>query len=272
MAEYEFIKLESQGGVATLTLNRPEKRNAISDALRSELIDALERVAQDRAIRALVLTGAGAGFCAGGDVAGMRDRMQAPAGEVAFNGWSRQQRVHHAVDLLFRMPKPTIAAVNGAAAGLGADTALSCDFVMASEAASFTWSYIARGLIPDGGGMYFLPRRVGLPRAKELIYSGRKVAADEALRLGIADRLAPADELLARARAWAAELAGGSPTALALSKSILDQSFELSAAQVFAMGSQAQGICYTSGEHRAAVGAFLEKTAQARRGRKGGGS
>ena len=88
--------------------------------------------------------------------------MNAPPGEVAFNGWSRQQRVHHTQSLLHTMPKPIIAAVNGAASGLGADTALACDFIIASERASFTWSYINRGIIPDGGGMYFLPRRVGL--------------------------------------------------------------------------------------------------------------
>ena len=209
--------------------------------------------------------GAGKGFCVGGDIAGMRRRMQAPAGDVAFNGWARQQRVHHAVSLLYHMPKPTIAAVNGAAAGLGADTALSCDFIVASEQATFTWSYIARGLIPDGGGMYFLPRRVGLARAKELIYSGRKVAAEEAFALGIADRLAPAGQELDAAQRWAAELARGSATALALSTSNLDQSSELSAGQVFAMGSQAQGICYTSTEHRDSVAAFL---AQAGRGRE----
>ncbi len=270
MADYEFIRLQTRDGVATLTLNRPDKRNAISDAMRSELIQALEHVAQDRAIRALVLTGEAKGFCAGGDIAGMQRRMDAPAGEVGFNGWSRQQRVHHAQGLLFNMPKPTIAAVNGAAAGLGADTALSCDFIVASESASFTWSYIARGLIPDGGGMYFLPRRVGLARAKELIYSGRKVAAQEALQLGIADRLVPAGTEVEAAQAWAAELSQGSATALALGKSILDQTFELTADQVFAMGSQAQGICYTSAEHRDAVAAFLKKMAQAQAARAQG--
>ena len=270
MADYEFIRLQTRDGVATLTLNRPDKRNAISDAMRSELIQALEHVEQDRAIRELVLTGEGKGFCAGGDIAGMQRRMDAPAGEVGFNGWSRQQRVHHAQGLLFNMPKPTIAAVNGAAAGLGADTALSCDFIVASESASFTWSYIARGLIPDGGGMYFLPRRVGLARAKELIYSGRKVAAQEAQQLGIADRLVPAGTEVEAAQAWAAELSQGSATALALGKSILDQTFELTADQVFAMGSQAQGICYTSAEHRDAVAAFLKKMAQAQAARAQG--
>lgn len=259
---YSLIDFKVERGIATLTFNRPDKRNAISDDMRSEFIDALELVAADKAIRALVLTGAGKGFCAGGDIAGMEKRMNAPTGEVAFNGWHRQQRVHHTQSLLHTMPKPVIAAVNGAASGLGADTALACDFVIASEWASFTWSYIHRGIIPDGGGMYFLPRRVGLVRAKELIFSGRRVDVDEALSLGIVDRKTSADSLVADAQAWAAELSKGSATALALAKTILNQSFESPAQQVFAQGSQAQGICYTSTEHRESVMAFLAKSAK----------
>ena len=224
------VRSEVSEGIAYLTLNRPEKRNAMSDDMRSEFIAALERISADKAIRALVLTGAGKAFCAGGDIAGMERRMNAPSGEVGFNGWHRQQRVHHTQSLLHTMPKPVIAAVNGAASGLGADTALACDFIIASERASFTWSYINRGIVPDGGGMYFLPRRVGLPKAKELIFTGRKVDIDEAL---------------------------------ALTKTILNQSFELSSHDVFAQGSQAQGICYTSTEHRESVLAFLAKSAPA---------
>ena len=219
------VLLDIQSGIATLTLNRPDKRNAMNDEMRNDLVEALDRCAADREISALVLTGAGKGFCAGGDIAGMERRMQAPPGEIGFNGWHRMQRVHHAQALLYTMPKPTIAAVNGAAAGLGADTALACDFVLAGPHASFTWSYILRGLIPDGGGMYFLPRRVGLPKAKDLIFTGRRVDVDEALALG---------------------------------KSIIDQSFALPAEQVFAQGSQAQGICYTTQAHRDAVLAFLD--------------
>lgn len=258
---YSLIALQVTDAVATLTLNRPDKRNAMSDDMRSEFIDALERVAADKSIKALVLTGAGKGFCAGGDISGMQKRMNAPAGEVGFNGWHRQQRVHHTQALLHTMPKPVIAAVNGAASGLGADTAMACDFIMASEWASFTWSYIHRGIIPDGGGMYFLPRRVGLSKAKELIFTGRQVKVDEALALGIVDRKTSADTLLADAQAWAAELSSASSTALALTKTILNQSFELSSHDIFAQGSQAQGICYTSSEHRASVQAFLAKTA-----------
>lgn len=257
-----LVILELRDAVATITLNRPDKRNAMSDDMRTAFIEVLEQVAADTSVRAVVLTGAGKGFCAGGDISGMQKRMNAPAGEVGFNGWRRQQRVHHAQALLHTLPKPVIAAVNGAASGLGADTALACDFVIASEWASFTWSYMLRGIIPDGGGMYFLPRRVGLAKAKELIFTGRPVKAEEALRLGIVDRQTSADRLLAEAQAWAVELGGASPTALALTKTILNQSFERSAHDVFAQGSQAQGICYTSSEHRAAVEAFLAKTAQ----------
>ncbi len=255
--DHSLIELQVHSGIATLTLNRPDKRNAMSDAMRTEFIDALESVTADKAIRALVLTGAGKAFCAGGDIAGMQKRMNAPAGEVGFNGWHRQQRVHHTQSLLHTCPKPVIAAVNGAASGLGADTALACDFIIASEWASFTWSYILRGIVPDGGGMYFLPRRVGLSMAKQLIFTGRKVPVDEALALGIVDRKTASETLLADAQAWAMELSRASPTALALTKTILNQSYELRAHDVFAQGSQAQGICYTSSEHRAAVEAFL---------------
>jgi Enoyl-CoA hydratase/carnithine racemase len=255
------VLLDVTDGIGTLTLNRPHVRNAIDDAMRTELLQALDRVARDPAIRALVVTGAGSAFCAGGDIKGMKARLQAPQGEIAFNGWSRQQRTHQAVGALFHLPKPTIAAVNGAAAGLGCDMALSCDFIVASDAAHFSMTYIHRGLIPDGGGLYFLPRRIGLARAKELIYSGRRVHAPEALQLGMIDRLSSPDALLADARQWASELSQGSPAALALAKTMLNQTFELSAEQSFAMSSQAQAICYTSTQHRESVAAFLAKTA-----------
>jgi enoyl-CoA hydratase/carnithine racemase len=260
--EYKLINMEVQSAIATITFNRPEKRNAMSDDLRSEFIHALEHVTADKGIRALVLTGAGKGFCAGGDIAGMERRMSAPTGEIAFNGWHRQQRVHHTQTLLHTMPKPTIAAVNGAASGLGADTALACDFLIGSEYANFSWSYINRGIIPDGGGMYFLPRRVGLSMAKQLIFTGRKVDAEEALSLGILDRKTSGTELLADAQEWAMELSKGSATALALGKTILNQTYEMSANQVFAQGSQAQGICYTSTEHRTAVLDFLANSSK----------
>ncbi len=260
----DAILLQADGPVAVLTLNRPAARNAIDDDMRAELMAALDHVARTDSIKALVLTGAGKGFCAGGDVKSMQARLAVPQGEVALNGWRRQQRTHHAVAMLHALPKPTIAAVNGAATGLGCDIALCCDFIIASDAARFAMTYILRGLIPDGGGMYFLPRRVGLSRAKELIFSGRTVEPEEALRLGMIDRITAAETLLDDATSWAGELGRGAPAALALSKNILDQSFELSVEQVFAMGSQAQAICYSSREHQESVAAFLEGVAQRR--------
>lgn len=245
-------------GIATVTLNRPDKRNAIDDATRVLLIDILERLNLQEEVRAIVLTGAGSAFCAGGDIAGMKARLDAPIGQVGINGWKRQKSTHRAISTMNNIDKPTIAAVNGPASGLGCDLALACDFVMVSAEASFAMAYRKRGLIPDGGGLYFLPRRVGLPRAKELIYSARTVAADEALAIGLADRQA-AGPLLEEARAWAGELTRGSMIAMALSKSILNRALDLPAEQIFALGSEAQSICYASDEHRDAVRAFLDK-------------
>jgi enoyl-CoA hydratase/carnithine racemase len=254
------IRLDIADGIAVLTLDRPEVRNAIDDAMRGEMIAALERVGADPQLRALVVTGAGAAFCSGGDVRGMRQRLAAPPERIAMNGWRRQQAIHRAMSLLHLLPKPTIAAVNGAAAGLGCDVALACDLILASPAARFTMSFIARGLVPDGGGMYFLPRRVGLARAKELVFSGRTVAAEEALAIGLADRVAPAETLLDDALAWARELSSGSASALALAKGLLDRSLESTFEQVLSAGSQAQAICYTTEEHRASVEAFLARS------------
>ncbi len=256
----ETVELQVDGPVATLFLNRPEVRNAIDDDMRAVMISMIERVAQDNAIKALVISGRGKGFCAGGDVKSMKQRLGVPPGDIAFNGWRRQQRTHHLVAALHDLPKPTIAAVNGAATGLGCDLALACDFIVSSEEASLAMTYVLRGLIPDGGGMYFLPRRVGLSRAKELIFSGRRVLPPEALAIGMVDRISPHETLLADAVAWATELSQGSPAALALAKSVMNQTFETTAEQVYGMGSQAQAICYSTREHQDLVTAFLDKS------------
>jgi enoyl-CoA hydratase/carnithine racemase len=258
MTMANLVEFSVSDSVAVLALNRPEVRNAINDAMRGELLAAIERAAGDDTITALVLTGNGKSFCSGGDVSGMRERLKAPTGKVAFNGWRRQKQIHRAVGALHGFPKPTIAAVNGAAAGLGCDLALACDFIVAAEDAAFTMSFVKRGLVSDGGGMYFLPRRIGLPRAKELIFTGRSVDAKEALAIGLADRLSA--NLVADAVTWARELGGGSPASIALAKAILDRTFESTEEQVFALGREAQAICYTTEEHRASVEAFLDKT------------
>jgi enoyl-CoA hydratase/carnithine racemase len=257
-----LVELAIEDTVAVVTLNRPEVRNAINDALRAEFVSTLEKVAADPSIRAMVLTGSGKGFCAGGDISGMKERLNAPAGQVAFNGWRRQGQTHKSVALLHGLPKITIAAVNGAAAGLGCDMALACDFIVASEHAAFTMSFVKRGLVSDGGGMYFLPRRIGLPKAKEMIFTGRIVAAKEALAIGLADRVTTAERLVADAAAWARELSQGSQASIAFSKAILDRTFESAEEQVFALGREAQAVCYTSSEHRDSVTAFLDKSSR----------
>src|SRR6266540_1286546 len=155
MSDPDSIEQRIDGTVATVTLNRPAVRNAIDDAMRATLIATFDRLAADDAVRAVVLTGKGVAFCAGGDISGMKQRLSAPAGQVAFNGWRRQKRTHQAIATLHGLGKPTVAAVNGAAAGLGCDIAMCCDFIIASEAASFAMSFIRRGLVPDGGSLYF---------------------------------------------------------------------------------------------------------------------
>jgi enoyl-CoA hydratase/carnithine racemase len=254
------VELAIEDKVAIVTLNRPEVRNAINDALRTEFVAVLEKVATDQDVCAVVLTGKGKAFCAGGDISGMKERLKAPVGQVGFNGWRRQGQVHKSVALLHGMPKPVIAAVNGAAAGLGCDMALACDFILASEQAVFTMSFVKRGLVSDGGGMYFLPRRIGLPRAKELIFTGRTVDAKEAVGIGLADRVSSPDKLLADAVTWGRELSQASRVSIAFSKAILDRTFESTEEQIFALGREAQAVCYTTDEHRDSVIAFLDKT------------
>ena len=246
--------------VAVLTLNRPDARNAVNDTLRDALVAALDAAAGDPVVRAIVLTGAGPAFSAGGDIAGMKARLAEPLNDVAAKGWLHQRRnTHRLVTRLATLEKPVIAAVNGAAAGLGADLALACDAIVAGRAARFLYSYVLRGLIPDGGGMHFLPRRVGPAKARELVFTGRTVRAEEALAIGLVDRLVDDGVLLDTAIALAREYGAGSATAIGLAKSIMNNSFEMSLNDVLAAGAVAQGICYASAEHRAAVRAFLEK-------------
>mgnify|MGYP002628968797 CR=1 FL=1 len=255
----EFIETEVRGVTAIIRLNRPEVRNAINDQMRSELIAAFEWADRTSEVRAIILTGAGKGFCSGGDISGMRERLNAPQGDVAFNGWKRQKQTHRGVAVIHGCTKPVIAAMNGAAFGLGLDMAMACDFIVAVEGAKMSMSFLKRGLVSDGGGMYFLPRRVGLSRAKELILSGRVVLADEALSIGMVDRVTSADALIDSCVDWAKVLTQGSPAAVALTKAILDKTFESSDEEIFALGRQAQAICYTTKEHRALVEAFLDK-------------
>ncbi|MCX6502939.1 MAG: enoyl-CoA hydratase-related protein [Microbacterium sp.] len=248
-----------QGTTAILTLNRPAARNAIDDRMRAAIRAALQQVSGDDDVRTIVLTGAGSAFCAGGDIKAMRDRLAARPGRVAFDGWQRQRGTADLVSTLHDSDRITIAAVNGAAVGLGLDLALACDFVVAAPQAVFASSFVKRGLVPDGGSLYFLPRRVGLQLTKELIYSGRTVDAQEAARVGLVDRLATDGALIEETLEYADLFAGHSQAAIALMKSIVSRTFETPLDRIAALGGEAQAIAYTTDEHHAAIEAFLAR-------------
>jgi enoyl-CoA hydratase/carnithine racemase len=253
------VLCERRGPVAALTINRPETRNALDDATRETLRAEIEGLSADEEVRVIVLTGAGTAFSAGGDIKGMQARLEQPAGRVAFGGWRRQHRTAAFITALAKADQVTIAAVNGPAMGLGMDIALACDFIVAAPEAKFGASFVKRGLIPDGGSLYFLPRRVGLQMAKELIFSGRTVDAAEALRIGLADRLAAPGALLEEALAFAAQFTENSRSAIALMKSIVSATFESPFEVVAAQGRSAQAMSYTTDEHRASVERFLRR-------------
>jgi 2-(1,2-epoxy-1,2-dihydrophenyl)acetyl-CoA isomerase len=253
-----LILREVTGPVAVLTLNRPKARNALDDGMRETLHAELEALAADEDVRVIVLTGSGTAFCAGGDIKSMRQRLEQPPGQVAVRGWRRQQQTAAFIATLANIGQVTIAAVNGPAMGLGMDIALACDFIIASPEAQFAASFVKRGLIPDGGGLYFLPRRIGLQLTKELVYSGRTVGAEEALRIHLADRLAESGDLLAETRAFAAQFTENSRSAIALMKSIVARTFETPFELISAQGRAAQAISYTTDDHRTAVEQFLK--------------
>lgn len=256
---YECIDLRVDDGVAFLFLNRPSKHNALNDQIRHELLNALESISNDEGIYAVILSGNGASFCAGGDIEAMAKRLEIPAGKIAIKGWKRHQEIQRMITLIHNMPKPMIAAVNGSAFGLGADLALACDFIIASENALFCWSYIDRAVIPDGGGMYFLPRRVGMSLAKDLIFSGRRIKSKEAMTIGVIDRCSDPGDLLEHAEQWAKTFKDTAKPAFMLSKRIVNKSLESSLEDIFAQSNMALGICFSSVEHRTSVENFLNK-------------
>jgi enoyl-CoA hydratase/carnithine racemase len=262
-AAFETVDLRVEDRIGILSLNRPKARNAVDDRMRAELRDVVDRIAADASIRGLVLTGSGDAFCSGGDIRGMQERLDqgARAGEL---GWRRQREFHETLLKLFSLDRPTVAAVNGPAFGLGLDLALTCDLVYLADTAIVAANFVKRGLVPDGGGMFHLPRRVGVAKAKELVFSGRNVNAAEALAIGLADRVLPVQGLLPAALEWLRSCAAYPAMAQALAKSILNRSHELGFEQVNMLGSQAQAYCYSSPEHQASVREFLAERQRAK--------
>ncbi|MFD4877434.1 enoyl-CoA hydratase/isomerase family protein [Streptomyces sp. NPDC058420] len=246
------------GGVAYLTLNRPEALNAITPTQRDVLIGLLGDASADPTIRAVVLTGTGRGFCAGADLrgGGASTGDERVAGDVARMIRLGAQRLIVAV---LDCEKPVIAAVNGTAAGLGAHLALACDLVLAAESARFIEVFVRRGLVPDGGGAYLLPRLIGPQRAKELMFFGDAVTAPEAERLGLVNRVVADGELEKTAREWAERLATGPTRALALTKQLVNASLDSDRATAFAAEAAAQEINMTTEDAREGVASFVER-------------
>jgi 2-(1,2-epoxy-1,2-dihydrophenyl)acetyl-CoA isomerase len=253
------VAVRRAGGAVWITLDRPEALNALDPEAKAALLAALEDAADDPAVRALALTGTGRAFCVGEDLralaAGYRE------GRAADFAATLDSFYAPAVRLLAEMPKPTVACVNGVAAGAGASLAFACDLRLASAEASFTLAFAGVGLIPDAGATWHLPRLVGLARALELALLGDRVRAEDAQRIGLVSRVWPAEEFAARAEEAVAQLAAGPTSAFALTRQLLraNQTAALDAA--LAAEAQAQATAGASADHLEGVAAFLAKRA-----------
>ncbi|MEU6865078.1 enoyl-CoA hydratase-related protein [Streptomyces sp. NPDC046876] len=247
----------TDNNVSWITLNRPEAMNAVTWDQRERIIALLADASADPAVRAVVITATGKGFCAGADLRG------APAtdGNRIAGDVSRMIRLgaQRLITAVLDCEKPVLAAVNGTAAGIGAHLALACDLVLAAESARFIEVFVRRGLVPDGGGAYLLPRLVGPQRAKELMFFGDAVPAAEAERLGLVNRVVPDAELAARAREWAERLAQGPTRAIALAKQLVNASLDGDRAAALAAEATAQEINMTTADAAEGVASFVER-------------
>ncbi|WP_329228717.1 enoyl-CoA hydratase/isomerase family protein [Streptomyces canus] len=252
------------GQVSYITLNRPEVLNALTPGQRDLLVELLAEASADPEVRAVVLTGTGRGFCAGADLRGASGAGARVAGDVARTLRLGAQRLIAAV---LDCEKPVIAAVNGTAAGLGAHLAFACDLVLAAESAKFIEVFVRRGLVPDGGGAYLLPRLIGPRRAKELMFFGEALTAREAERLGLVNRVLEDEELTKTAREWAERLATGPTRALALTKQLVNASLDTDRAGAFAAEAAAQEINMTTEDAQEGVASFVERRSPEYRGR-----
>lgn len=240
---YEKILLDVHDGVATITLNRPEAYNALDMQLATELHEAVVTCSEDEAVRVVVLTGRGRAFCAGGDVKGFCDQLETIGTHVKL----LTQALHAAVSRLVRMPKPTITAVNGVAAGGGMSLSLAGDLIVATEAARFTMAYTQIGASPDGSSSFFLPRLVGVKRALELTFLNRVLSAREAMEWGIVQQVFPDDQFPAAVLQLATQLAQGPTQAYGRAKTLfysstsetLETQMELEAQLIAASGHTA---------------------------------
>ncbi|MEV6104048.1 enoyl-CoA hydratase-related protein [Streptomyces sp. NPDC051940] len=260
----------TDNAVLTITLNRPETLNALTPDQRERVIALLADASADPAVRAVVVTGTGKGFCSGADLRsggpeqGRGDNPEPVTGDIARTIRRGAQRLIAAV---MDCEKPVLAAVNGTAAGLGAHLALACDLVLAAESARFIEVFVRRGLVPDGGGAYLLPRLVGPQRAKELMFFGDALSAAEAEHIGLVNQVVPDAELAKTARDWAERLASGPTRSLALAKQLVNASLESTREAAFAAEALAVEAAMTTQDAQEGVRAFVERRSPRYEGR-----
>ena len=268
-----LISETTPDGVLVLTLNDPTTRNSLTETLTRELTGEVARFAQDPELRVLVLTGADPAFCSGANVRGFDRAIQQreTAGEPAPpTPWeqldptftaklSRTPGGPEIVLQLHTLQKPSIAAVNGAAYGLGCGIALSCDFRVASEKARFSEAFVRNGLIPADGSAWQLPKMIGIARTLWMQYTGEPIDGDEAARIGLANKVVPHDRLMEEALAMATQLARGPGFSMALIKQLVYQGFAQTLAEHLTVAARAQSLARLTGDHREGVRAFLEK-------------
>ena len=253
---YEHIQISTAECIQTITLNRPDRLNAFIGHMRRDLAEALEHAGSDRSVRVVVITGAGRGFCAGGDVAFMAELMQRRNAEEFSRILGAGRRVILAIR---QMTKPVIAAINGPASGAGCNLALACDLRIASSDATFSQSFAKVGLHPDWGGSYFLPRLVTPNKACEMFFLGESIDAAEAMRLGIVNQVVAPEELESATLELAQRLRAAPPIALAAAKHAVYMSQAAELEEMLRYETEVQLRCFESDDAHEGVQAFLEK-------------
>ncbi len=253
---YEHINVADDGGITTITLNRPEKLNALAGHMRRDLAEALEAAGSDRNVRVVVITGAGRSFCAGGDVRAMAELIEEKNADEFSRLLGSARRV---ITAIRQMTKPVVASINGAASGAGFNLALACDLRIASSDATFSQSFVKVGLHPDWGGTYFLPRLVTPNKACELFFLGDTLTAADALRLGIINFVVEPAELEAETRKLAERLRAAPAISVAAAKQAVYLSQAAEIEEMLRYETDAQLRCFSSEDGREGVKAFLEK-------------
>ena len=253
--ETVLVELDAEAAVGTIILNRPEALNALTVPMKQALLGAFRRMEREKAIRAVILTGAGRAFCAGQD---LRERLEPGAAPL---GVEVRERYNPIVRAMRNLPKPIVGAINGVAAGAGASLAMACDVRIASDAASFALAFGRVGLVPDSGATWFLPRLVGATRAAELALLNDPVSAADAVRLGLVGRVVAAAELATEARAIAERLAAGAPRAIALTKRALNATWDHDLDAALEYEAHLQDLAGRTKDHAEGMAAFMEKRA-----------